>query len=665
MLWPSRKLGLVHYAMTVVAVVICALGGFNLGSLLLSLIVSYRIVEQLADQTFFDSKILVTAVSLFFYSIVLQCAALSLWLIDKNFPLDKSVLAALGVLLISYFFAVPQTRSHSLPWIRRGDVVGLAVCLAILAGITIPILKTSGLHGDSTLAFVNASIDDSHHLEFLNDHLQFNRAVLYGSDATSQVRNPDDISTYPAGWHAANAAIIKAIDPGIRTGIKSVEAYVATKLAWYVLLLYLFVRVAYILYDLLREKATGGGSEFWLAGGCLLFAFFFLIAPFRQGFYSFIPQLIAVLLVGLSLLQLNSSKHDAARSRSPGLVLAATFCIGGGLPWMLILPGLLIALTITFALHCQHNKLRWRAWPRVIARALLADLPLYLLLAAALAAQTYLMLAAPTTSLANHLTMQGAIEVYDEAFYAFIAAGIVLVLSLAGRTGARHIKALLILLGSILALTAYIGILHFFKLYDYAYYYFKALNTFTVIAIPASLAGFALLMNTISRKRDRTTGLLVSIVLVLAVVQFIGPNPGYPNGLIGGNTHGQIAREEITYVQDVRVVTPPLNAFIWRTLAAQKTYGGHELTFVYTPGDVSQNEIGSLLLKTNRPANGCYTFVNLNIHNAATNDALAGYLQQACTGYKLTIATAPGNLADLQSAIFAAGLRNVQIVPAE
>lgn len=651
----------------ILTVVLGGLVNIGVTILILSLLLSYVIVRHLIDKSVFNSWLLVSILSVFFYVVIMQCVILCVWLVNRNFPLDTTIYITLIVLGIIYTHMRLTKQNVDLKKVRTPplhihDILSLVVGLLILAVVILPPqIKNGWGEKSNILTYVNASIDDGHHVELLNDRLQFNRGVIYHSDATNSVRTSGSISAYPVGWHAVNAVIIKSFYPKVSTGVESITAYVLTKLFWYTILVLLFVRVSFIAFGFLYIKRGTALANTWITLASTLLAFFFLIAPFRQGFYSFIPQLIAALLLSVTLLQIVKSKNDDARIKS--IVLASVVCIGGSLPWILLLPAFALSLLLVLILT-SHKGSYIKDATRYTYVCVRKYPFIYLLLLSALSLQLYLMAASETSiSFIESITIQGPIEVYSGEFYLVIFIGLAILITLYNKKSAKYLRTLLILLGSILLITAFIGIIQFYKLYDYTYYYFKSLNVFTVVAIPIALAGYGLALQYIYKK-DRALSYISIFFILLILIQFVGPNPGYPNGLIGQNTHGKLGRELIDYTKVHRPIPSPVNKHVYASLLEfQNSYFTKTIPIYYSQGLVSQNEVASLMLKTNIPASDCVHKIHGSIYKSETIHMLLNYINKSCSpDYLVNIYTDKEQVQQSQGAVEQLGLKNVRIL---
>jgi hypothetical protein len=388
--------------------------------------------------------------------------------------------------------------------------------------------------------------------------------------------------------------------------------------------------------------------------GCeIMFAFFFLIAPFRLGFYSFIPQLIAVLLLGLTLMQLSFVKGQEAISISRTAALSTILAVGGGLSWFLLLPALCIAVLITVG--AKIGSLR-----ELPKRFLIIIRPywlLYLLIFASTVVQLYVTLTAQATQpFVSHVDTQGPIEVYSGAFYGCIAIGLLLLFIFLRRSKVKIATPYLVLTVCLLGLAACIGAIQTYHQYYYGYYYFKVLDAFTMTAIPLAIVGYGSALHHIYKNKSRTIAYLSALSLLFAIFQFVGPNPGYPNGLIGASHTGIGASEEVSYFKGVRALTPQMNQDVWSELSRSARLSKKHTLIYYFPQQTSSSEIATLLAETNQPYSQCADVVSSNIHNSANASQLVGYIRHACKNVKVTIVTTSNYTGDTAEAINNAGL---------
>ena len=498
---------------------------FNLLFIIISVILTYKIFSPLLNKKNFDSLI-IKGVSIFFiFIIILQCVILSSWLINSNFPLDATPTLTLLIMTIAYIYRhfLPKPRISKLtlpikkaPFIRLSDIISIAIAIAIVLPLSLSLLTHDGKDMQNNVTTLAGGADDTAHLKLVDDRLQFNRGILYRSDAIEQVKTGD---SYPAGWHSANAVIIKAIYPKISAGDESLVAYALSKVFWFLALVFIFCRIILILYEFLCNRKPSLPAILWLASGSLLFSRFFLVDTFRTGFYSFMPQLIAALLLVPILIQF-SLQNNKRKACQETLLLLSVMCIGGCLSWFLVLPAFLLIIILILFDHLKNtNK---RRFIKDMTSGILDNLPFYGLLLTATAVQLYVMLTnhvAGSVSFIQGVLINGGINTYKGEFYIFIFIGFALCLFFTCKSSEKILRYILYAILSLLIFAGIISAIQIMYLGTNAYYYYKVLYILTVIALPVGLVGIASSIDWIEKNKSKSIALTTSLILILIIVQ--------------------------------------------------------------------------------------------------------------------------------------------------
>jgi hypothetical protein len=208
-------------------------------------------------------------------------------------------------LLLNYIFKPKlSTQPYKISYLNPHDIISIAIALFILGLLTMgPIRNSIATYGSVNIPvvavnYMNTSIDDTNHYSRINDRLQYDRGVIYKSDAVELVALRDTVSSYPPGWHSANAMLIKSVSPDIQLGGESLLGYVLTKLFWMFVLVYCFCRATLNLFSFssIRKDRKKYVHLAWLLGALSFFSYYVLVEQFREGFYSFIPLMVWLLL---------------------------------------------------------------------------------------------------------------------------------------------------------------------------------------------------------------------------------------------------------------------------------------------------------------------------------------------------------------------------------
>ena len=160
----------------------------------------------------------------------------------------------------------------------------------------------------------------------------------------------------------------------------------------------------------------------WLTSASLYFAAYLLVDSFREGFYSFIPQLLAVSASMPFLVKADDSKDTTWLSRH--LLPITILCICGSLSWLLTLP--LFASVVFFILITYINRTNITASFRAIFSAITPFIPAYALLFIATLVQLYVSTRPSDTStltFVESLNLRGPIALFPDILYYFIFIG--------------------------------------------------------------------------------------------------------------------------------------------------------------------------------------------------------------------------------------------------
>lgn len=653
-------------ALAIVVILLAVFVGYQAVVLLLSLALTYLLLEHLLSKTVFNTGFYRAVVAVVAYYALLQATILAAWLFDNNFPLSFSIVLTFLLLVIAhiwnYFIYSKQSFTVDKTSYRRFSFVdliavalGALIVFLVLAG---PLVKSIHYYGRINVGavaedYVNTSLDDSNHLSRINDRLELNRGVLYKSNQVAYVVHGDSISTYPPGWHSANAAVIKALDPGIKVGGQSLLAYIATKIFWLFILVYCFTRVVGGLISTFMEDSKGKARllarfvYFALVVGFL--AYYSLLEQFQEGFYTFIPVLISLFLATALLLQFNIDKSPGSKSSKYRTLLPLVLVTTNlTLSWFLIMPAVVLAVVVAFAFSGKSGNFKGlvlKVWSELVRR-----LPLVLLAVLAVLAQIIVITAPGSQSFKVGVNTPGAITMHSVAYFGFTILGIFLFYALLNQK--QHLtEGITILLVCLLGFAMFIYLFQVATLHQPQYYYYKTLYAAMAVALPIGVTGWLLLFERVARSYSGLVAVFFAFGLAMCVPLIIGIEP--------------VNDALLTYVHGTRPFTIDEDAYIYNSISERSQLPIAQRTadvIFYTPGQIGQNIVGTNILRSMQHINGCddRTFTQL------LNDNQSGLFStlKGCQSSPLTIVTQPPSYALLKSLVTVYGLNGtVSVVP--
>lgn len=627
---------------------------FNLLIIGISLGLAYKIFSQLISKTIFDSKLFISILILFSCVILMQCTILISCILNRNFPLSyiPSLLLVILYLIHLYNKHYLHKKDHNLLPVKTKvrilnlqDIVSLLTAVAIIAVIVIPplALKPEFARSTSIMSLITGNVDDTSHLSLLNDNLQFDRGVLSRSDAAGQTRKG---GFYPSGWHAVSAVFIKMFNPTIQTGSASLLAYGIQKLFWFFILLYLLARVSFTVYRFLSGNKPKAPAYIWISTAAIFLGYTFLLPIFKEGFYSFLPQLIATLLAIPVIIQLTKEKDKKDFYRAlPFLFIVG---IGGCLSWFLPLPSFF--LTVLFiVLEISINKNFKKTFNNIL-RILKENIIILAILASATLFQFYVMISIHDDSALTFLAsilMGGGITTYDKIFYMFISVGFIASLLLAIHKAKKNIHLSLSLFAALILFCTYIFFVQIEHMGKNEYFYFKMLDILTLAAIPFCIAGFNLIFDKITIDRKAILiSITLTIITIATLVQLIG-----------------LDSSTLSFARGYRAFSSPLDNSILNELdnhVSQTNYYNKNYSFYYVPDPnfYFQNEVAMLMAKSNAPDSNCFTIIRHSIWKTPPIEQLLDSVDKDCKGYNVDIITNKASFQAFKAAVDNAGLDN-------
>ncbi len=631
--------------------------GLQIVAVMLSIAATYWLLKPALSKHLFDSVFYRIIITIFGYFVILQSVILSVWFINHNFPLHLAVYVTLGLLglsiaWLSYLRKGKKDGAESSTGSYFSGADGLAVGITVLiVAVTIvgPIRNARiEYHGQvpisTVINFMDTSIDDTNHLSRINDRLQLDRGVLYKTNLTGYVVLGDSISTYPPGWHAANAAIMRAFDPHVAVGGQSIIAYVISKTFWYLILLYLFARFIFMLHRRLHGTGQGYLPYVWLTGTTIFFAFYMLIEQYREGFYSFVPELISLLIAGPLLLQLGSDKLSQPDNKFRSLMPLLLTTTGATLTWVLAMPALLFAIVVASLAGSDIKQLLLNIRGSLKALRLFAPLVVFAVLS--ILCQLLLLRAGSSRSFSAGVNDPGAISIHSSWYFAFIVAGLIL-FYLGVQKERKSVQELTLLLAGLFGFATFIYIFQMATINHIEYYTYKTLNTGVIIGLPMAIIGWLWLLRNIQSRQSYITKLALSGTFLVGLPLCLGLNP------VNASTLGYIHANK-------RAFTGKELTFIYNSLneraAINFRYRGEDVVAFYTPGMYGHNVIGTNLLRSIQHIDPCENHVFSAILADDEQKIITDVKRCSIPRQHLTIITSQQEEPHLASLVAASGL---------
>ena len=480
------------------------------------------------------------------------------------------------------------------------------------------------------VSYVDVGLDNSTHLSMINDSLQLNRGVIYKSNEAKDVVLQSTISSYPPAWHSANAVIIESFYSKIKVGGQSIIAYVLTKFFWLFVLIFLFSRVVFDLFQILIRPDKHRRllpAYTWLIGGIGFFSYYILIEQFEQGFYTFLPLLISLLIAIPLLIQLNFDNKENLSNKSRVLLPIILIVANLTLSWFLILPAVTIAILFAFLYPTKNNKVRdallgmWSELSRV--------LPLVVLTVLAIVVQIILITVPSSQTFRVSIDTPGSIAIPAVAYFGFIFTGLALLYLLIHRQLSKLLDNLTLLLVFLLGFSFLIYLFQILTIQQPQYYYYKTLYTAMIVAMPMAIIGWLLLIELVTNKYRQLTAVILVFGLLICFPLIIGIQP--PNG-----------DSLFNYVIGRRALTTTESAYIYNSVSARARVPLDKRTsdvIFYEPGQIVDNIVATNILRGIKPVTNC----DNEMFNDLFNDSETGLFStiKGCETNPLTIVTNP------------------------
>jgi hypothetical protein len=654
-----RKIKLVQGISLLLILGLLVFGGFGTVFLLISIVITYLLLNNYLSDSVFDTRFFRVIVAVVLYFIILQNAILSVWLVHHNFPLNQAIFASTLLLGVSYAIGLFSKDWQGFPKRLSLRVFSTSDAYSVLLALLIVLLVLAGpvrnaLHQHKlgipalTISYINTSLDDSSHLSLLNDRLQLNRGVFYKTNVAQLVVHQNLTTSYPTGWHSANAAAIKALDPGIRVGGQSAIAYVITKIFWLFVLVYLFCRVTISLFSLLLKSETRNltvQSYIWIVASSLFFAYYILLEQFKEGFYNFIPVLIGQLIILALLLQLGNDRDVKNKTFKYGfrallpLVIALT---GVALAWILLLPaGIIVLLVAIFAPLREAKTLKplQGLWLQLRSQVII-----FALAALAILIQSKVITAGSSRSFRQGIDEVGSITAHSVWYFIFAITGVMLFYGLLS-IKVRITEQLLPYIVSLLASILFIYLFQIVTVHHTEYYFVKTLNTLMIIAIPVAITGWGLLLRLIALRYGYVNSIFMSCGLVFLLPLIIGIEP--------------LNTSNLGYIKGDRGFTFTEDSYMYKNMAerAKVNIASRRTdTIFFTPGLTDHNIIATNIIRSIQPVDTC----DDKMFTQLLKDNVNGLFDTVskCQSSHLTIVTSPQTYDVLRNLVSDRNLNN-------
>ena len=616
--------------------------------LLLSIYLTYIIFNNCLSNKLFNSILLRITVSVFAYFTVLQAVIMTSWLFSHNFPLNYCMEVALGLLIASVvwfkLFQYKNTRAKPLSrprFIVRADLYGIIVAFCVLflimAGPVVKSWQAFDHHiqlSSVVIDYIDTSLDDSNHLSRINDRLQLNRGVLYETNVTQYVVHGDSVSTYPPAWHSANALVIKSVDPKIVVGGQSAIAYVITKLLWTFIMVYLFCRATFMLaYELggKRSRRRAIVGDLFILGTTLFLAYYTLLEQFQEGFYTFIPLIISLMLLVPLLMQLSRDKESKLNNKYRVLLPLIVVVVNLTLSWFLLMPAAILATVIALLYSAKKHEIPKTL--RKIYREAVLYLPILIFSFLGVLVQLIVIMAPSSQTFTVGVNTPGNIVMHSVAYFIFIGIGL-FVIYLFSKQFVHLVQYVGILLVCLLGFSFFIYLFQIVTVHSPEYYYYKTIDAFILCATPLALVGWLRLLRFISNSYNGLTAIVMVVGVLMAIPIVIGIEP--PNYAL------------LTYIHGGRAISPVESAYIYGSISQRAQVPLSSRTadvIMFEPGDPGFTLVGTNILRSIQPVNNCDDLQFTDLLN--DNPAALFQTIHSCQVTPLTIVTQQNSYAAL------------------
>lgn len=547
-----------------------------------------------------DSRLLRIVVSIIIYGLILQFSSTVVWLISKDFPLDRTPYLSLAFLAANYVLVKNKLKSSekkSVPLVIYSDLIAVAIALFFSLLLFVGPIRNSLTHLGTidyrsvAVDMLNTSLDDSSHLSRVNDRLQLNRGVIYGSNEVDYVVHKNTVNTYPVGWHAFNALLIRMLYPEVSVGGVSLVFYIVTKILWFSALIYLFVRFIFQVLDhslsLVNTKIRKNILYAVTSLASLFLAYYMLLELFKEGFYNFIPTVTYLLVIGIILFtETNSAKHKQS------IIPIVLLMVGASISWILIAPAFVI--TVIGYIASSEYAVGWGKKLRTLMNTLAVNSPVIIVALLAFFLQLYLLTTGEARSFSEGVNDPGAITQHGQWYGIFIISG-ALLFSLRHSKPNKTPGPFYLLVSGLLSCSLLIYVFQMITALKPEYYYTKTLNTALVLLVPIAIIGWVGLFEKLTSKLDVQSHLGIGLILLASLPLVLGLDP--------------VNTSTVEYILGRREFSPSENLKIFNDIEEQSRLDYRQrksYSFMYMRDNYGYTVVGSNILNSMQHLTTCY-----------------------------------------------------------
>jgi len=461
----------------------------------------------------------------------------------------------------------------------RRDVVLLLPGVLVAGFYVARVILPSEDNNSSMMRATSVALDDTSHMAMLNALVRNDVNLLADRAEANNLMAIPGHSSYPMGWHVANAVVVASINPSAKYA--SLDDFIAIYFIVKVGSLFLAVLALTILTFQIASAFGFSIGRFWpifgLYTGIAYTTMLVILPQFQEGFFSFLAVLIYTpAFVTLMVDGWRTGGHQRLQLGDIALLLCVT---GSALSWILTAPALLVAFVIAKWHHAQmFRRISWTTWIGVGAAGLVILFPAWVIVHASGLIVSVLAagggITAPEPVLLFVLVMAFVFLMREKRLSALAAPVVVASLPL-------FLSASVIL--------GYIG-LHSTTL---TYYFFKFEFAIFVVLLPLAIVALIdALASTVGElspllRSGAQYGMLAT-VLILAVPSVVGY--GYVQNIAARTVGYTLTRE------DAKVLEGTLNVPFVST---------NERVFFYIPESVPRNIMASHVARTMYPNTAC------------------------------------------------------------
>jgi len=552
--------------------------------MLVSLCFTYYLLGRKLTTPYVDTKLLLVVLSIFTYTglvalvIIISSAML-------NASLNIVLLITFVLLTAFYIYEVSIVRSKTPNRKKVGLEDSIALVVTIIAVFFIglfPLLTSNVAQQHSNvLLTLTGNVDNGVHLAIYNDYIDSGSNRIWSESFLSRT---DTGGFYPTSWHGANAAMVHAIYPKLQAGTQTIVTFSVLYIFWIGVLVFLTTKLCFSLFrGLNRSKNIAPITYLSISILMSLSVYFFTIHLLRFGFFSFIPQLLSVVLLFYCLQQV---AKDGMNQK--GVIGLSVVYIAISLAsWILLLPVVVLALLIVASISPNRPNLK------TVHQEFTGGLPYYSVALASILAQAWLIITVKsqgTVSFIQGLLLDGGTPIYDPLVYALLFGGLVGAVYIAKKQKELY-RPILAIVMSTLVFCSFIFIVQAYYTGTSHYYFYKSLLILPVILVPTSVAAFAVFIQK-TLKKDVILALFITLLVPLSILLFIPSDKGM-----------------VSYLRGSRSVSAQVNQYIMNE-TVNTPYPTNKVT-IFLVGTNESSDVASLLVQANRPHNACFDDLRL------------------------------------------------------